>query len=1166
MGQISTPASTRRSHATLFAVLTLAVFGYVAAAGASSPVPAGFNQVSVLGSQSVLLKKDASVDSGDIVGNDADALVTLSMATTTPAAFAVKSDNITVKNGATPFGTYFCNSLSDASGSATCTAVGVPVFATLPDFESATPSADDQSVGKNGSLTLAAGSYGALDVGKDATVTFGGGTYDFASITTGNGAQLLFDGPTRIRVAGTIHTGHDNIVGPSVGPGAPTAADVIFYVSGTDAVDTAVHFGQGAEIDANVYAPNGTVFLKKEGTLNGAMIGLHVILEADTSVTLATAFRNLPPTLSPDAITALEGGSANTLVGGATSLLANDTDPNNDNLFVSAATVSGPTNGAVVLQADGTFVYTHNGSETTIDSFVYEACDDGVAPGPLCSNATVAISITPVNDAPVAVTDSFTVDEAGTATSLDGGALSVLANDTDAEGNALAATPAAFATANGTVTINGDGTFSYTHDGSETNADSFGYEVCDNGTDTPGPLCSAGSVVVTVVPVNDPPVPGADTFTLDEGGTATSLDGGALSLLANDTDAEGNGLAATAVASAATSNGSVTISTDGTFSYTHDGSETVSDSFTYEVCDDGTDAPGPQCSTGTVVVTVTPLNETPVAVTDTFTVDEAGTATELDGSALSLLDNDTDIEGDGLTATAVAALATTNGSVTINADGTFSYTHDGSETLADNFTYEVCDDGAPIECATGQVDVTVTAVNDAPTANPQNVTTEFGLTVTLTGSDAEGDALTFSVIGGPTFGSVGPVTSTGSTTAEVAYTPPTNPDDADEALDSFTFQVDDGNGGLGSAVVIVNLIPPNSPPVTAPDAIRTTPGGTATTLLTGASSLLANDVDPEGGVLVVDPLTPVSGPSNGTVTLNANGTFSYTHANNGTHSDSFVYRACDNGVPIACTNAQVTVQVFNSSITVTMLFEGDGTVTSSPAGLNCSADCSATLASPDRILLGVTAAPDFAFAGFGGDPDCADGELSPDGDKVCTVTFVAVEPPEAGFFNLTVSKTGTGGGTIVSVPAGINCGATCIGISFPAYQRVDLIPTPDPGSVFVNWNGTTDCEDGSLSRIEDEDASCVAIFDEIVVPPSVETLTVVVSGLGLVSSSPSGILCDSTCSADFGTSSQVKLQARPQSAGGTFVGWSGDPQCVGSSPLLVVTVDAATTCTATFSP
>src|SRR5947199_4377025 len=107
---------------------------------------------------------------------------------------------------------------------------------------------------------------------------------------------------------------------------------------------------------------------------------------------------------------------------------------------------SDPAHGSVTLNANGTFSYSHDGSETATDSFTYKACDNGTTGSPpvadpKCSGtATVSITVTPVNDAPVANSDSATVAEGGTVTVLDSTSATVLANDTDAEANTLTAT------------------------------------------------------------------------------------------------------------------------------------------------------------------------------------------------------------------------------------------------------------------------------------------------------------------------------------------------------------------------------------------------------------------------------------------------------------------------------------------------------------------------------------------------------------------------------------------------------------------------------------------------------------------------------------------------------------------------------------------------------
>src|SRR5207244_2242806 len=184
--------------------------------------------------------------------------------------------------------------------------------------------------------------------------------------------------------------------------------------------------------------------------------------------------------------------------------------------------------------------------------------------------ATVSITVTPVNDAPVANNDSATVAEGGTVTVLDSTAASVLANDTDAEGNTLTATKLSDP-AHGSVTLNANGTFSYSHDGSETTSDSFTYKTCDNGTTngSPDPKCSpTATVSITVTPVNDEIGRASCRESVAEGGTGTQRDSTTDSDRANYPDADGNTLTATKLSNPA--HGSVTLNANGTFSYSHD--------------------------------------------------------------------------------------------------------------------------------------------------------------------------------------------------------------------------------------------------------------------------------------------------------------------------------------------------------------------------------------------------------------------------------------------------------------------------------------------------------------------------------------------------------------------------------------------------------------------
>ncbi|MEE8452265.1 MAG: Ig-like domain-containing protein, partial [Thermoguttaceae bacterium] len=275
---------------------------------------------------------------------------------------------------------------------------------------------------------------------------------------------------------------------------------------------------------------------------------------------------NRTPTANPDAATVLEGGTVTVLDSGATSLLDNDTDADlpDDTLSVDLIPVTAPLYGQVTLNSDGTFSYTHNGSENFTDSFAYRVRDESEA----TDTAIVSVTITPVNDnSPTADDDAITVSKGGTATVLDTGATSLLTNDNDADlpnDTLLVNTTPISGPSHGTLVLNVDGTFSYTHDGSENFTDSFTYDVRDAVGNT-------ATAVVSIVKGNRTPTANPDAATVLEGGTVTVLDSGATSLLDNDTDPDlpNETLSVDLIPLTAPLYGQVTLNSDGTFSYTH---------------------------------------------------------------------------------------------------------------------------------------------------------------------------------------------------------------------------------------------------------------------------------------------------------------------------------------------------------------------------------------------------------------------------------------------------------------------------------------------------------------------------------------------------------------------------------------------------------------------
>jgi List-Bact-rpt repeat protein len=259
--------------------------------------------------------------------------------------------------------------------------------------------------------------------------------------------------------------------------------------------------------------------------------------------------------------------------------------------------------------------------------------------------------------------------------------------------------------------------------------------------------------------------------------------------------------------------------------------------------------------------------------------------------------------------------------------------------------------------------------------------------------------------------------------------------------------------------------------------------------------------------------------------------------------------------PEACGLVKSTVQTF--SLSIIKAGTGSGTVSSNPAGINCGSTCSAIFNSGTSVTLSATAAAGSTFAGWSG-TGCSTGTVTMNAGTTCTATF---NTQVLQTFGLSVTKSGTGTGTVTSSPAGINCGSTC-SATFNSGTSVTLSATAAAGSTFAGWSGTG-CTNGSV--VMDASKSCTATFN---LSPQQFTLSVNVvktvtssgTGNGTVTSSPAGINCGSTCSALFNSGTVVILTAIP-ATGSTFAGWSGTGCSTGT-----VTMNADTTCTATFNP
>ncbi len=255
-----------------------------------------------------------------------------------------------------------------------------------------------------------------------------------------------------------------------------------------------------------------------------------------------------------------------------------------------------------------------------------------------------------------------------------------------------------------------------------------------------------------------------------------------------------------------------------------------------------------------------------------------------------------------------------------------------------------------------------------------------------------------------------------------------------------------------------------------------------------------------------------------------------------------------------------------ATLNLTVSSQGSGTITSTPAGINCGTTCTASFTNGASVTLQAVAASGYTFSGWSGHADCVDGSVTMNTNKTCTATFtpITVQTPKVTVNILaTATAAGTGKGVVTSSPAGINCKTNC-SANFASGTSVTLIATPNPGSVFSGWSGDPDCSDGAVTM--DSNKSCVAIFtintsqNPKLIVNVVGEVTTAGTGTGIVTSSPVGINCGSTCAADFSKGATVALTPTPAS-GSVFSGWSGDPDCFDG----VVIMNRNKTCTAMFA-
>jgi len=648
----------------------------------------------------------------------------------------------------------------------------------------------------------------------------------------------------------------------------------------------------------------------------------------DSNEQTMTVVIDRAPTVVSDNYAVVESANSSGTSGtGGTGVLGNDSDKDADAIVVSAVNGSGGnvgfeivgTYGHLTLNANGSYSYdasitsaidaAANGSHP-VDTFTYSVSDGlgGVTTG------TVSFTI----DRPPTV-----VVDAGAAVEAASGNGNVLINDSDKDGDSLTVSAVNGSGANvgnsvagtyGHITINSNGSYTYNADNTAAiDGAATGSHLTDTFTYTASDGHGGTSTTTITITLDRPP-----TVVNDSGAAVESASGNG-NVLTNDSDRDGDTLTVSAVNGSAgnvgfqiaTTYGHITINADGSYTYNADNTAAIdgaangfhpTDTITFTVSDG---------HGGTTNETVTITIDRPPTVVNDSNADLEGATVNVIASS-GMLANDSDRDGDSITISAVGgsagnvgvSFATTYGHITLNADGSYSYVADNTAAIdaaangshpVDTISFTVSDGhgGSTNETLSITIDRAPTVVIDSGAA--VEALSGSG-NVLINDSDKDGDSISVSAVNGSganvgnsvagTWGHI-TINSDGSYTYNADDTAAIDGAATGSHLtDTFTYTVSDGHGGSSSTTITITL---DRPPTVVNDNYGTIAEGASTGAVGVGSGVLINDSDRDSDSLVV---SAVSGSganvgfqiatTYGHITLNADGSYSYTADNTAT--------------------------------------------------------------------------------------------------------------------------------------------------------------------------------------------------------------------------------------------------------------------------------------------
>ncbi|MEZ8087199.1 tandem-95 repeat protein, partial [Vibrio sp. 1S139] len=594
---------------------------------------------------------------------------------------------------------------------------------------------------------------------------------------------------------------------------------------------------QPGELEGLEFIPsgdfNGDVVLTVNATSTDVDTGTTATATQDVTIHISPA--NDAPEVDGDisAVTAED----NSITLTQEQLLEHAVDIDGDDLSAINLTTNDE-NATVQMNDDGSFTITPSENFNGNIEFSYDVTDgeDMVAAG-------LDLTVTPVNDAPEPQDQAFTIGEDGVLNFTDA---DLLTGATDVEGDDLTVEGVTYTGADGVLTDNGDGSYSFAPNENFNGEFSISYNVDDgNGGVTPAELD------VTVTAVNDLSVIYDHDYTINEDGSLTFTDE---QLLTGATDIDGDDLSVESVNYEGT-DGVFTDNGDGTYTFAPNENFNGNVDLTYDVSD-GTDV-----VSANIDVQVVPINDVPVAGSTTYSVEEDGSITLSDAQ---LLANSSDVEGEVFVSD--VSYSGTDGVFTDNGDGT--YTFAPNENFNGDISLDVSvmdEDGATAETTAG---IDVIAVNDLPVAGSTTYSVDEDNVITISeaqllanSSDIEGDV---SVSDVSYSGADGIFTDNGDGTYSFA------PNENFNGNVSLDVTVADEEGATAETTAGIEVIAVNDAPVSGDLAYSVDEDGSITL---SQEQLLAQASDVDGDDLTAANLT--AGDS-ATVTANDDGSFTIT--------------------------------------------------------------------------------------------------------------------------------------------------------------------------------------------------------------------------------------------------------------------------------------------------